>query len=90
VETLDLINGLFELGATPFLFLHVRRVFLDKQVKGASIYATVFFVTWGFWNCLLFYPLFGLWWSFWGGVPVVAMNSLWLCGMWKYQERKEG
>ena len=87
--TPDLINGCFELLASSFLFLHVRRIFKDKQVKGVSIVATVFFTTWGWWN-IFFYPVVGLWWSFWGGVPVVVMNSLWVYGMWKYRERKEG
>ena len=87
--TPDMINGCFKLLASSFLFLHVRQIFKDKEVKGASWVATVFFVSWSAWNCA-FYPMVSLWWSFWGGVPVVAMNSLWVYGMWKYRERKEG
>lgn len=81
---MDMINGLFELLGSPFLFLHVRRVFKDKQVKGASMVACGFFTVWSVWNCV-FYPSQGLWMSFYGGIPVLAMNLLWLYGMIKYR-----
>lgn len=83
----DLFNGLFEILASPFLFLHVRRVWKDKDVAGCSLTACAFFTAWGWWN-LYFYPSQGLWLSFWGGIPVLAMNCAWFAGMLKFRRRR--
>lgn len=82
--TPDMINGSFEFLAAFFLMFHIRRVFKDKEVKGASIVATTFFTAWGFWN-LFYYPHLGQWFSFYGGLAIVSMNFLWLYGMWRYR-----
>lgn len=81
----DLINGLFELIGAAFILDHVRTLYRDKQVKGVSIVATVFFASWGFWN-LYYYPSLGQWWSFLGGLAIVSANSLWI-GMMIYYKR---
>ena len=80
----DLINGSFELFASLFIFLHIRRVFIDKEVKGVSITATAFFMLWGYWN-LYYYPSLNQWCSFAGGVSVVSMNTIWVYGLWRYR-----
>jgi hypothetical protein len=85
----DTVNGLFELVGGAFMFLNVRRVCLDKCVRGVSWPVMVFFTAWGWWN-LYFYPAYGLWMSFWGGVLIVIGNTTWLtvAGYYIRRERK--
>lgn len=80
----DIINASFEALAGVAIYGHVRRLRIDKQVKGASSWATVFFTAWGFWN-LYYYPSLGQWASTIGGISVVSMNAWWLALMWKYR-----
>lgn len=79
----DAINGMFELLAGFFILMHCRRLYIDKQVRGASIVATTFFTMWGFWN-LYYYPSLEQWLSFYGGIAVVAANTLWVSMMAYY------
>ena len=81
----DLINGMFETFAGAMILLHCRRLWIDKKVRGASMVATTFFTSWGFWN-LYYYPSLTQWWSFYGGIVVVSANGLWLSLMWKYRK----
>jgi uncharacterized membrane protein YfcA len=83
----DLVNGLFELLAGVFVLMHCRQLYKDKMVRGASVVATIFFTTWGFWN-LYYYPSLEQWFSFVGGLGIVAANALWV-GMMLYYIRKE-
>ena len=73
----DLTNGLFELVGGILLLLNVYRLHRDKRVIGVSWLPVAFFSAWGVWN-LYFYPSLGCWWSFAGGVLVVAANTAWL------------
>jgi peptidoglycan biosynthesis protein MviN/MurJ (putative lipid II flippase) len=85
----DLVNGLFELFAGFFVLLHCRRLYIDKQVKGVSLIATIFFTSWGFWN-LYYYPWLGQWLSFFGGLAIVSANALWIAMMVYYTLRPHG
>lgn len=80
----DFINGMFEMGGAVLLALHVRKLWQDKMVRGVSPWPFVFFTLWGWWN-LYFYPSVDCWWSFAGGIPVVAVNSIYLYLMWKFR-----
>lgn len=80
----DIINAMFELLAGFFVALHCLKLFKDKQVRGASIWATSFFTLWGFWN-IYYYPSLDQWWSMFGGIAVVTMNIVWVGLMWKYR-----
>lgn len=84
---MDLTNGLFEFLGGFFVLLHVRRIVKDKSVKGISIPAMTFFVSWGIWN-LFYYPSLDQWWSFLGGLFIVLMNCLWV-GLMIYYSWKE-
>lgn len=79
----DVINAIFEFGGGLLLLLNCRQLYRDKQVKGVSLIPTSFFMLWGYWN-LYFYPHFGAWVSFFGGIGVVAANSLWVGMMVHY------
>lgn len=74
---MDLVNGLFEMVGGLLLWLNVRRLARDRQVAGVSVLPVLFWTAWGLWN-LAFYPWAGCWWSFAGGIVVVAANAVWL------------
>lgn len=79
----DIVNGLFEISAGLFLMINCRRLYKDKVSRGVSIIPTTFFAVWGFWN-LYFYPHFGAWLSFLGGILVVTVNTVWVAMMFYY------
>jgi len=70
-----------------FVMLHCYRLYRDKKVKGVSSIATAYIVVWGFWN-MYYYPYLQQWRSFFGGLLIVAMNTLWIF-MMVYYIRKE-
>ena len=73
----DGINGLFELCGGLIIALSIRRVLIDKCVRGLSVWHVAFFAAWGYWN-LFYYPHLDQWLSFVGGLVVVAGNSVWV------------
>lgn len=75
--TPDVMNGAFELLGSIMLWLNVRKLHQDKEVKGVHWTATCFFMLWGYWN-LFYYPSLDQWWSFAGGISIVAANTVWL------------
>jgi len=86
VEHSDLINGLFEIISAIFIIKNIKVLYKDKQVKGVTISPTIFFALWGFWN-LYFYPHNGHMLSFYGGIALVLVNSIWV-GQAIYYNRK--
>jgi hypothetical protein len=84
VHTSDLINGLFEAFGGIMIWLNVRRIIKDKQVRGMSSVTTWVFTAWGFWN-LYFYPHLGQWLSFAGGLVIVSGNFAWCVLAWRYR-----
>jgi hypothetical protein len=74
--TSDLINGSFEALGSILLWRNVHRLWRDKQIKGVHISPVAFFFAWGVWN-LWYYPNLDQWWSFAGGVSVMAANGVW-------------
>jgi hypothetical protein len=82
----DIANGTFEMLGGLFILFSIMKLHGDKQVKGVSYIYLTFFTIWGYWN-LYYYPSLGQWWSFVGGVSVVAMNTVWL-GQILYYTRK--
>jgi hypothetical protein len=85
--TPDVINALFEFGAGLMCLINIRRLHIDKEVRGYSKWVFAFFTTWGMWN-LYYYPHLGQWWSFWGGLSICSTNFIWL-GMAIYYGRKD-
>lgn len=82
----DLFNGLFEAIGGLLILNHCRAVLRDKAVKGVSIFSTTVFCMWGFWN-LYYYPSLDQWWSFSGGIVIVAANAVWVGLLLKYRTR---
>lgn len=79
----DIINGTFELFGGLLMWLNVRAIRRDKEIKGVSWIPCIFFTTWGIWN-LWYYPSLDQWFSFWGGVVLVAANATWIYHIWYY------
>jgi hypothetical protein len=75
--TTDQLNAANELGAAFFAALNVRAIYRAKEVAGVHWVAWGFYSFWGICN-LFVYPDNGMTWSFWGGIPVVAFNLIWL------------
>lgn len=80
----DLLNGCFELIGACALGVNVRRLWIDRELKGVHWSPVVFYTVWGLFN-LAFYPYNGLIWSFYGGIAVVIVNSVWLYLVWKFR-----
>ena len=85
--TPDHVNGGFELVGGLLTWLSVRRLVIDKQVKGISWWPILFFTAWGLWN-LFYYPYLLQWWSFIGGLFIVVANTVWLVLLVYYGRRK--
>jgi hypothetical protein len=83
----DRLNGFFELGGGLLTWLSVRRLWIDKQVKGVSWWPIWFFTMWGMWN-LYYYPYLSQWWSFVGGCFIVVANTVWLVLLFHYGRQK--
>lgn len=83
----DAINGSFELLGGFTLWMNVRRLYRDKMARGVTWGATAFFMSWGYWN-LYYYPSLNQWWSFVGGLNIVAANTVWLVLMLYYMRRE--
>jgi hypothetical protein len=79
----DIINGSFELGGALVNWLNVKQIFKDKEVKGVHWAPFVFFTTWGFWN-LFYYPHLEQVFSFVAGMMLVAVNTTYIIGLWRY------
>ncbi len=73
----DLINGSLEILGAILLSGNCRLLYLHKCVKGISPGPTAFFCCWGLWN-LWFYPANHLWFSFFGGICLAAVNVTWV------------
>jgi len=83
----DGINSIFELGGAFILLLNVRRLYIDKCVKGCDWRAVLFFTLFGLWN-VYYYPSLNQWYSFVGGVCLVIVNAVWLSMVLVYSRRK--
>lgn len=74
--TPDSINGLFELVGAGLVWLNVRRLINDGEVKGVCISIQGFFAAWSAWN-LYYYPHLDQWWSAAGAAAMSMGNLTW-------------
>jgi len=81
----DLINGFFELFSALLIFINVKKLYKDKQVRGVSWQVFIFFTLWGYWN-LYYYPTLDQWLSFTGGVVITIANTAWIWLAIKYRK----
>lgn len=80
----DLINAIFEFGGGILCWLNVRALWRDRVVRGVYWPVQGFFAAWGWWN-LYYYPSLGQWASFWGGIFLVAGNTVWVILALRYR-----
>jgi hypothetical protein len=85
IQLPDLVNGLFELLGGFALWQNVKRIRADRQIRGVNWQVTLFFTSWGYWNCF-YYPWLYQPLSFFGGLNIVAANSWWLYYAIKYRK----
>ena len=84
---MDLINALFEFGGCLALIPSIRAILRDKCVQGFSIYAPIFFTSWGWWN-ILYYPHLDQFWSAIAAVLLAITNSIYLVLVFKYRRAR--
>lgn len=82
--TNDLINGIFELGMACMLSRSVILLYKHKTVKGVSVLSIIWPTLWGFWN-LYYYPSLGQRLSFYAGIAVVTINTIWIIMAFYYK-----
>ena len=75
--TIDHINGAFEFGMAIAIARSCWQLWRSRECLGWSTWAVLWPTAWGCWN-LYYYPALGQWWSFAGGIAVVAANMTWL------------
>jgi hypothetical protein len=83
----DITNGLFECIGGIMIWINVRQLAEDKEVKGVHWLPTFFFTSWGYWN-LYYYPSLNQLFSFIGGLFIVSGNTAWVYLMMKYWKNK--
>lgn len=74
---IDAINGAFEAVGGAMNWLNVVALARDRKVRGVRVLPQFIFFLWGLWN-LFYYPHLAQWWSFSGGVLIVAANCAWV------------
>ena len=77
----DDINGTFEFLGGIALWSNVWRLWKDRNALGVNWQTTVFFFTWGVWNCF-YYPSLGQMFSFLGGLFICSGNLAWVSMLW--------
>lgn len=83
----DLINGSFELVGGLLSIVNIRVILRDKKVRGMALTPLAFITAWGYWN-VFYYPHLFQWFSFFGGVVIVAVNTFWLALAIYYTHRE--
>ena len=79
----DFLNGSFELAAGLFMTISIIKLHREKKVRGVSCIHVGYFTLWGYWN-IYYYPYLDQWMSFFGGLSVVLINTVWLGQMIYY------
>lgn len=75
--SVDTGNAVFELGGALLLWLNVRALYGDKQLRGVALGPTLWYQLWGAWN-LYYYHAIGQQWSWLAGFGVFIANSVWV------------
>lgn len=85
----DIVNAAFETLGACLTALSVRRLYIDKRVRGVSIWPILFFFGWGVWN-LFYYPSLGQYYSFYASIGLVLINGVWIAQMVYYGYKEKG
>lgn len=88
ITTPDLINGCFELSMGCVGLLSLEAIRKHKTVKGVHWGPTLVAAAWGYYN-LFYYPFLSQHFSFFAGMGICAVNSIWLGHAWYYRRHPE-
>lgn len=83
----DMVNASFEAGAGLAVLAHCAQLYQDKEARGLSIPAVLFFAGWGIWN-MYYYPHLGQFWSLAGGIFVTLANAIYLTLLVAYSRHR--
>ena len=73
----DSVNAGFELSCAILLWINVRTLYKDKQIKGIALSPNFLYLAAGVWD-LYYYPFLGQWMSFVACLVYTAGFGLWL------------
>ena len=79
----DVGNALIETVGGLFIWLSVKKILHDREVKGFSIFPMLFFTSWGIWN-LWYYQHVGQWISGYAAFMPALANATYIFLMVKY------
>jgi hypothetical protein len=75
--TPDAVNACFEGVGAFFILLDLRRICIDRSVRGIYWPGRLFFAAWGLWN-LMYYPAIGQPLSFIAGSILTTFTFSWI------------
>lgn len=85
MEVWDSANAFFELVGALLTWLNVRRLYIDKEVKGIQWEVTLFWLSWGIFNLFFYGPVLGLWFSWAAGALLTLANVAWIILLMYYK-----
>lgn len=80
----DYMNAGFEAGGAAFNILNIRKILIEKEVKGVSLVPTAVFTTWGLFN-VYFYSVNHLPISAIAAIAMCLVNATWVFLALKYR-----
>jgi hypothetical protein len=83
----DFITAMFECGGSVAVSVCIRKLHIDKMVRGVDWKYLAYYMTWTGWN-LLYYPSFDQWYSFSATCSMLLVNSIWMTQMIYYNARE--
>jgi hypothetical protein len=78
MDVWDLTNAFFEAVGSVLIWLNVRRLYIDREVKGVQWEVNLFWLSWGVFNLFFYGPVMGLWISWWMGISIIVANTVWV------------
>jgi len=84
----EFINTLFQFFGSAAAMSNIYKIMKDKQVKGVSIFASLFFTLWSIWN-LYYYNAAEQSISFHYFALMCLLNVIWLVSAFYYKLKKK-
>lgn len=82
----DLVNSLFVVTAIVVNISSIRKLYLDKEVKGVSVLPQFYYLIWSFWH-IYFYQVNKGFLSFLGEIGMAIVIGVWII-QWIYYKRR--
>lgn len=80
----DLINAVFEFLAGIFVFVNCYKAYKDKELKGVSIYSSIFFTLYSLYS-IIYFGILNQFISFYIGIFCLLSNLVYLIMFIKYK-----